>query len=207
MTFITFDGPEGSGKSTQVKLLRERAPKLFPNHEFVYTREPGGSPGAEEIRALFFNHMIDTSPRTQLGLMMAARFDHAEQIITPQLALGKVVVSDRYAPASYAYQVSQDPTLEPLFREHLKLVPKPDLSIILVVSPNVTIARLAERKGPATAFDVAGKEFHEAVENAYMKYHKQYGGMQCVVVNGYRDPEEVHEGIVALVKRVIPDQV
>jgi dTMP kinase len=203
MPFITFDGPECAGKSTQLKMLEEAVSVLFPGREFVFTREPGGSPYGERIRDLFFSGMKDTSARTQLGLMMASRFDHAEKTIRPRLEEGKVVVSDRYAPASFAYQVAADPSLEPLYREHLKLVPKPDLSILLMVPAEVTVARLAERRGAATAFDAAGVEFHERIERGYAEYHHRFGHIGCVTVDGYRSQQAVHEEIISLIRLAI----
>jgi len=86
MAFIVIEGGEGVGKTTQIKLLKERLPVAFPKREFVFTKEPGGSPFAEKIRELILSDDgKDANPTTMLDLFMAARFDHVESVVAPAL--------------------------------------------------------------------------------------------------------------------------
>ena len=105
MTFITLEGGEGVGKTTQRKLLEERLPQLYPDQEFLFTREPGGSPFAEALRDTIFSKLAaDADGKTMFGLFAAARADHIRRVIRPALAAGKVVICDRFAAATYTYQ-------------------------------------------------------------------------------------------------------
>lgn len=203
MPFIVLDGPEGAGKTTQIRLLQERLPGLFPETSFVYTREPGGSPFAEEIRALFIKGMAGASPRTHFGLVMAARFNHVETVIKPKLAEGATVISDRYTASSYAYQVMADRSIETLFMDHLKLVPNPHLTLILSVPVEMALKRLEKRGGEITAFDSAEASAHERLAAGYYEYYQMFEGSGMVLIDGSREPEEVHERILRTIREAI----
>jgi dTMP kinase len=204
MAFIALEGREGVGKSTQMKLLRERLPALFPGREFVFTREPGGTPFADKIYALFKEGMTETNPRAQFGLVAASRFDHVEKVVRPALAAGKVVVTDRYEAATYAYQVMADSeALTPLYEEHRKLVPLPDLTIVIEVPTKAVLARLAARSGEATAFDTAHESFHDRLAEGYREYGRKYASDAVRFVDGDRPVDDIHADIVALVREAL----
>jgi dTMP kinase len=201
MASIALEGREGVGKSTQMQLLRERLPALFPGREFVFTREPGGTPFADKIYALFKEGMTETNPHAQFGLVAASRFDHVEKVVRPALAAGKAVVTDRFEAATYAYQVMADPAaLTPLYEEHRKLVPLPSLTIVIEVPTPVVLARLSARGGESSAFDAAHESFHDRLAEGYREYARRYAPGTARFVDGDRPVEDIHADIVALVK-------
>src|SRR5882724_2591453 len=125
MAFIVIEGGEGAGKSTQAALLKERLPGAFPHIDFVFTREPGGTPFADKIRELILSPgAAGVNNKTMFSLFAAARFEHAERVIGPALQSGKTVICERFVAASYAYQIVAEESLEllPMYREQLHLL-------------------------------------------------------------------------------------
>ena len=161
--FITFEGGEGTGKSTQVARLAERLTRL--GLAVLETREPGGSAGAEAIRALLVNGPADRwSARSEALLMYAARSDHIERVIVPALAAGVIVVCDRFADSTAAYQGAgggADPTLIAALAVGVAGEVKPDLTIVLDLDAATGLARAAARLGGEARFEAKGLEFHE----------------------------------------------
>ena len=140
--FITFEGIEGSGKSTQIKRVAEILSKN--GYEIVLTREPGGSPGAELIRKLLVEGDPDRwSPETEMLLFTAARRDHLEKTITPALKEGKIVISDRFADSTRIYQGATRGDLRSIVDNLHKLMIgcEPDLTIIIDIDPSESLAR------------------------------------------------------------------
>jgi dTMP kinase len=169
--FITFEGGEGTGKSTQVALLAQRIKDA--GHDVIVTREPGGSPGAEAIRALLVAGDIDRwSPLTEALLVNAARRDHVERIIGPALAAGAVVISDRFADSTRAYQgvaggVDAE-VIEAL--EAAVLGPlRPDLTLILDLPMAAGLARAAARADGEGRFEAKGEAFHGKLAEAFLR--------------------------------------
>ncbi len=175
---IVIDGGEGSGKGTLISRLKERFP------DAVFTREPGGTSFAEIIRDLVVDGKIypgipeSLNPLTQLLAVMSARADHVEKVIKPALDQGRVVFTDRFDSASWAYQVSKMPELEFLFWETRKnVLGKTDsiqpYYIYLDVNPE---AGLARRAGDTTQemnhFDKKPLSDHEKIREAYLKFMK-----------------------------------
>lgn len=172
---IALEGGEGCGKSTQARLLAERL--MASGREVVLTREPGGSPGAEEIRKL----LVTGDPErwdadAEALLFIAARADHIARTILPALRAGKWVVSDRFVLSNYAYQgdvrgfgVDRLQALHRItfgpFRELLGDV----RHIILDIDPAVGLARSATRRTDATRFEQFGPTFHADLRAAYLK--------------------------------------
>ncbi|NBB17396.1 dTMP kinase [Caulobacter sp. SLTY] len=199
--FITFEGGEGAGKSTQVRRLAERLKAL--GHELVLTREPGGSPGAEAIRDIVLNGPPERwSPVTETLLMYASRRDHIERVIRPALADGKVVICDRFADSTRAYQGAGgqvDPrlidTLETTVLEGLK----PDLTLILDLSVEEGLARAMSRGGGEDRFEAKGAAFHERLRQAFLEIARNDPG-RCVVLSADRSPEAVEADIRAAVE-------
>jgi dTMP kinase len=168
--FITFEGGEGAGKSTQVKLLQ--AALEAAGISVVATREPGGSPGAEEIRALVLGGGVGRwDAVTETLLFYAARRDHLEKLIRPALARGAWVLCDRFEDSTRAYQASGGGVaasdldgLGRLVRGDLT----PDLTLILDLPVPLGRARAAGRNQGADRFEQRGNAFHERVRAAYL---------------------------------------
>lgn len=210
--FIALEGGEGCGKTTQLELLKERLKKLYPRINFYFTREPGGSPYAEKIRNLILDpSAASASGITMFGLFLAARFDHVENVIAPKLAEGAIVVTDRFAASSYAYQVKAmgGRGVKELFEVHYNALGSftPALTLILDIDPEVAQKRVRERGGQkATHFDSRPLEFHTALRGGYLEYAKYIAHTTSVVIDANRPLEEVHQEIVQHMReRVIAD--
>lgn len=181
--FISFEGGEGAGKSTQIRRLAERLQAA--GHDVVLTREPGGSPGAEAIRELLVNGAADRwSPVTETLLMYAARRDHVERVIRPALAQGKVVLCDRFADSTRAYQGAggdAPASLIASLEEHVLNGAVPVLTLILDLPAQVGLQR-AEARGGAARFESKGLEFHERLRAGYLEIARREPE-RCVVID------------------------
>ena len=167
--FITFEGGEGAGKSTQLRRLAER---LKGRGEVVTTREPGGSPGAEAIRALLVNGPVERwSPITETLLMYAARRDHIERVIAPALARGAWVLCDRFYDSTRAYQGAAggapQPLIQALEAEVVGAV-VPDLTLILDLPVEAGLARATSRGEGEGRFEAKGLDFHRRLRSAFL---------------------------------------
>ena len=169
--FITFEGGEGTGKSTQARRLAERL--KAGGREVVLTREPGGSPGAEAIRALLVEGAADRwSAISETLLMYAARRDHIERLIAPALARGAAVVSDRFFDSTRAYQGAgggAPPALIAALEQAVVGDVRPDLTIILDLPVALGLGRAAHRGGGEARFEAKGADFHERLRRAYLE--------------------------------------
>ena len=213
--FITFEGGEGTGKSTQIRLLDAFLGRR--GLETVTTREPGGTPGAEAIRALLVTGDPDRwDAATEALLMTAARRDHAEKVIRPALQRGAWVQCDRFADSTMAYQgyaggMPRD-GLEALYRFALgRLVP--DLTIILDLPADEGLkrararlgARPEARPGAETRFEDRALAFHEAVRDAFLDIARREPD-RCVVIDAAGPVDDVAGKIAAAVEeRLLPD--
>lgn len=165
--FITLEGGEGAGKSTQARLLADHL--RGAGLDVDLTREPGGTPGAEALRdfLLFGGH--DLSPRAEVMAHFAARADHVDRRIAPALSAGKVVICDRFTDSTEAYQGhglgNGDPALLDMIARLRALVPAvPDLTLVLQVPPAVAAARMAERaNGRTDRYEALDTAFHARV--------------------------------------------
>ncbi len=195
--FITFEGGEGVGKSTQVKILAE---KLVTEHiDVVLTREPGGSPGAEEIRALLVKGSTDKwSPMTEALLHNAARAEHLSKTVEPALDAGKWVISDRYADSTLAYQgYGQGVDLQILLEMHKVGTGNfwPDLTIILDGHElNRANAREQANTDKEDRYERMGDEFHKKLQESFLDIAKNNPD-RCVVISAKGTIEEVAERI------------
>ena len=190
--FITFEGGEGTGKSTQVARLVERL--RARDLEVVQTREPGGSQGAEEIRNLALNGDAGRwSPMTETLLMFAARSDHLERTVRPALAAGRWVVCDRFADSSRAYQGVGGGTPE-AFIEALDAAvvaaTQPDLTLIFDLPVEVGLERAFGRGLFETRFESKGLEFHERLRRGFLDIAAAHPE-RCVVVDADGDQDAV----------------
>jgi dTMP kinase len=189
--FITFEGGEGTGKSTQAALLAQRLRSMGVG--VVLTREPGGSPGAEIIRHVLLSGAAKSlGPDGEAILFAAARDDHVRSTIEPALSRGRWVVSDRFADSTNVYQGTLG-HVDPLLLGGLHRVTvgklKPDLTFILDVPAEVGLERATKRRGEAGAdrFEGEALEFHERLRDAYL--HLAAGEPdRCVLIDA-RDPQ------------------
>ncbi len=168
--FITLEGGEGVGKSTQIRRLV--ASLTDRGLDVVATREPGGSPGAESIRDLVLRGAADRwSPVTETLLMYASRRDHIERVIAPALAAGRWVVCDRYADSTRAYQGAAggvDPAFIADLETHVLEDVRPDLTLILDLDPRTGLARAVDRAGAEMRFESKGEAFHVRLRQAFL---------------------------------------
>lgn len=170
--FITLEGLDGAGKSTHLAWLEQHFRAL--GREVVMTREPGGTPLGEQLRAILLNQPMQ--PDTEALLMFAARREHVETVIRPALADGAVVISDRFTDASYAYQsggrgiaAARLAILEDWVQEGLQ----PDLTLLFDLSEAVAQARMNGR-GDADRFEREKIDFHRRVRAAYLARAAQF---------------------------------
>jgi dTMP kinase len=167
--FITFEGGEGAGKSTQVQRLARRL--SADGREVVTTREPGGSPGAEAIRDIVLNGAADRwSPVTETLLMYAARRDHVERVIRPALERGAWVVCDRFADSTRAYQGAAggtDPRLITALETYIVEDVRPDLTLIFDLPAEVGLERAHARAGAEMRFESKGMAFHQRLRDGF----------------------------------------
>lgn len=168
--FITLEGPEGAGKSTNREYLAERL--RAEGIEVLLTREPGGTPLAERIREVLLTPGDEQmNPDTELLLVFAARAQHLAQVIRPALARGAVVICDRFTDSTYAYQgggrglsLERIATLETFVQGDLR----PDLTLVFDLPVEVGLAR-ASARGRLDRFEMEGRVFFDAVRSAYLK--------------------------------------
>lgn len=166
--FISFEGIDGSGKSTQAKRLAAHLRGL--GHEVVQTREPGGSEGAEEIRRLLVEGRGERwSPETETLLFTAARRDHLERVIRPALAAGQTVITDRFADSTRVYQGAARGDLRDLVdRLHdLVIGMEPDLTFVIDIDPATALARGNARGGVEDRFESLGLGFQERLRDGF----------------------------------------
>lgn len=196
--FITFEGGEGSGKSTQIRMLADRlnAAKL----KTITTREPGGSAGAEIVRHLVLSGMGKMfGPETESLLFAAARDDHVSQVIEPALAQGTWVLCDRFTDSTRVYQGELGKVDPKLIRAMERVTIgdlKPDLTIILDVPVAVGMERALKRRGTAVPdrFEGEGLSFHEKLRDAYRRIALD-DPKRCALVDADADPKTVAERI------------
>ncbi len=194
-SFISFEGGEGAGKSTQIRRLAERL--RAAGHDVVVTREPGGSPGAEAIRELLVNGSADRwSPVTETLLMYAARRDHVERVIRPALGEGRIVLCDRFADSTRAYQGAggdAPATLIASLENHVLGGTVPILTLILDLPAEVGLSR-AEARGGAARFESKGLDFHERLRAGYLEIARREPE-RCVVIDADAELDAVTAAI------------
>ena len=190
---ISFEGGEGTGKSTQTRLLKSALEAR--GKRVVLTREPGGSPGAEEIRKLVVEGEPQRwTPLSETLLFLAARADHVARVIDPALARGEWVVSDRFSDSTYVYQgVARGLGTEKVRRLQEAALGSfaPDLTIVLDLDPAEGLKRAGTRaQGNETRFERFGADFHQKLRAAFRDIAKSEP-KRCIVVDGGRAPELV----------------
>jgi len=198
--FISFEGIDGSGKSTQIKHLAQFLENL--GFAVVITREPGGSIGGEQIRNLLLQGETDRwSAETEILLFTAARRDHLERIILPALEDGKVVICDRFTDSTRMYQGMRGPSLRNLVELLNEKVIKcdPDLTIIIDINPETGLKRAKSRKTVEERFEDFGVELQMKMRQGFIELAKEFSN-RIEVVNGQQSVDELAQDIYTLVK-------
>ncbi|MFK0330998.1 dTMP kinase [Rhizobium sp. NPDC090275] len=206
--FVTFEGGEGAGKSTQIRRLADAL--RARGHEVVVTREPGGSPGAEAVRHVLLSGAAESfGTRMEAILFAAARNDHVEEIIRPALGQGKVVLCDRFMDSSRVYQ-GVTGNLEPDFIETLQRVAingvVPDCTLMLDLPAKAGLER-AKRRGAAgdvapDRFEKEEIETHEKRREAFLDIASREPE-RCHVVNAMQTEEAIAAEIVSIVGQLL----
>ena len=189
--FLTFEGIDGSGKSTQCRLLADHLRSM--GREVVLTREPGGSPGAEEIRRLVLEGDPDRwSAETEILLFTAARRDHLERTIRPALAAGKVVICDRFADSTRMYQgLSRGDLRATVDSLHALMIGRePDVTLLIDMDPATGLARAKGRQGREERFEDFGLDLQEKRRAGFLSLAEEFAD-RFRVIDGARQMEAV----------------
>ena len=198
--FITFEGIDGSGKSTQTKLLAARLQD--EGYDIILTREPGGSEGAEEIRDLVLQGATDRwSAETEILLFTAARRDHIERTILPALAQGKIVICDRFADSTRMYQGISRGNLRALVDQlhHLMIPYDPDITILIDMDPEIGLKRAKARATSEERFEDFGLDLQKRMRSGFLELAREFD-TRIAVVDGNRDIPELAKIIYQRVK-------
>ena len=202
--FITFEGIDGSGKSTQARLLA--ADLRDAGHDVVLTREPGGSAGAEEIRRLVLEGDPDRwSPETELLLFTAARRDHLERTIHPALGAGKIVICDRFADSTRMYQgLSRGDLREIVDQLHALMIgTEPDLTLLIDMDPATGLSRALSRNGTEERFETFGEDLQARMRAGFLDLAAEFPD-RFRVINGAQEIKAVADQIRACVAARLP---
>ncbi len=195
--FISFEGIDGSGKSTQARLLADRLRRA--GRDVVLTREPGGSAGAEEIRRLVLEGDPDRwSPETELLLFTAARRDHLERVIAPALARGATVISDRFADSTRVYQgLTRGDLREVVDTLHAAMIGiDPDCTFLIDTDPARALDRALSRSGPEERFERFGIDMARRMREGFLDLARRQPG-RIRVIDGNRPEAEVADTVQA----------
>lgn len=204
--FVTFEGGEGAGKSTQIARLAETL--RGEGKDVLVTREPGGSPGAEAVRHVLLSGAAETfGPAMEAILFAAARSDHVEQVIRPAVDAGRIVLCDRFLDSSRVYQ-GVTGNLDGGFMRALESVAingmMPDLTIILDLDPKSGLKRAAARRGSETAdrYEKETLDIHQRRRKAFLDIARAEPE-RCVVVDASGSPERVQTDVVRAVRATL----
>lgn len=201
--FISFEGIDGSGKSTQVARLAEHL--RAAGHDVVVTREPGGSAGAEEIRALVLQGDPDRwSAHTEILLFTAARRDHLERLIRPALAAGKVVLCDRFADSTRMYQGLSRGDLRAVVDQlhDLMIGVEPELTLLIDMDPAEGLRRARGRHGTEERFEDFGADLQTAMRAGFLALAEEFAA-RFAVIDGGNDAGTVAADIRTAVNAVL----
>jgi len=193
--FISFEGIDGCGKSTQAKILSEEL--ISCGHKILLTREPGGSDGAEEIRNLLLTGNTDRwSAETEILLFTAARRDHLERTILPALENGLVVICDRFSDSTRVYQgVTRGDLRDLVDQLDSAMIPRqPDITVLIDLDPTISLARAIERSNREARFEDFGVEMQIKLRKGFLTLAHEFPN-RFMVIDGSRNEAEVAENI------------
>ncbi len=194
--FLTFEGIDGSGKSTQARRLAEAM--KADGRDIVLTREPGGSPGAEEIRRL----LVEGDPgrwsgETEILLFTAARRDHLEKTIRPALDAGRIVISDRFADSTRVYQgAARGPLRAVVDALHENVIGiEPDLTFVIDMDPEIALTRGLARQSGEDRFEDMGSTFQSRLRDGFLALAAEFPE-RCILIDGNRPEAAVAADIL-----------
>ena len=193
--FISFEGIDGCGKSTQAKILSEEL--ISCGHKILLTREPGGSDGAEEIRNLLLTGNTDRwSAETEILLFTAARRDHLERTILPALENGLAVICDRFSDSTRVYQgVTRGDLRDLVDQLDSAMIPRqPDITVLIDLDPTISLARAIERSENEARFEDFGVEMQIKLRKGFLTLAHEFPN-RFMVIDGSRNEAEVAENI------------
>ena len=193
--FISFEGIDGCGKSTQAKILSEEL--ISCGHKILLTREPGGSDGAEEIRNLLLTGNTDRwSAETEILLFTAARRDHLERTILPALKNGLAVICDRFSDSTRVYQGVTRGDLRNLVDQlDSAMIPRqPDITVLIDLDPTISLARAIERSNKEARFEDFGVEMQIKLRKGFLTLAHEFPN-RFMIIDGSRNESEVAENI------------
>lgn len=193
--FISFEGIDGSGKSTQAQAL---AAHLRKDHDVVLTREPGGAAGAEEIRKLLVSGDPDRwSAETEILLFTAARLDHLQKTIRPALSRGQTVISDRFVDSTRVYQGVARAQLRDIVDQlhQLMIDQETDLTFVVDMDPKAALARGLARQSGEDRFEDFGLAFQEKLRAGFLALCDEFPD-RCVLVDGQQDITAVAQDVL-----------
>ena len=202
--FITFEGIEGSGKSSLIKNLKN----YYKNHalDVFFTKEPGGTELGEKIREILLDPTSEIDPSSELFLLMADRVHHVKNKINPNLNENKIVFCDRYIDSTIAYQGGgrdlDDKDIEGMIKM-LKL-PIPDLTILLDVPVEMGLMRAKERS-ELDRFEKEDIDFHKKIRQSYLNLQKKYPD-RIIIFNASMNENDVFEEVLNYIKSRIDDR-
>ena len=201
--FITLEGIEGSGKSTSLRDITKILEKYSIN--YITTKEPGGGPLGTELRSMLLNKKSNITSEVELLLMMADRKDHIDNLILPNLKKGVWVLSDRYLDSTYAYQGGgrqiESSTIDKL--ANILNLPKPDLTILFDLPPDVALERAAKRAS-LDRFESEPVEFHTRIRKAYIERANREQE-RFKIVNSSTDFEGVKEQVLKIITKFLDE--
>ncbi|MCC6328176.1 MAG: dTMP kinase [Acidobacteria bacterium] len=204
--FITFEGIDGSGKSTQLRMLTGA---LRSNGiDCLSTREPGGTPLGRRLREAFLETEETVAPIAELLLFAADRAQHVELLIRPALAEGRIVISDRYADATFAYQGAGRGFSEAVVNQIIQLATgglKPDLTLFFDISEETAFARTRSRTETGESvnrMDAETADFYSRVRKAYLEIAEREPE-RFLIIDGNRSVEEIHAHVWEIVKPMV----
>lgn len=201
--FVSLEGIDGSGKSTQGRLLAEALRRA--GHIVTLTREPGGSPGAEEIRRLVLEGHVDRwSPETEILLFTAARRDHLERTIRPALDRGEIVITDRFADSTRIFQgITRGDLTDMVDRLHVLMIGvEPDLTLLFDLDPSLGLARATARAGTELRFEDMGLSFQEKARAGFLALAARHARFRVIDAAG--DAEAVADRVRSVLAPHLP---
>ena len=198
--FLTFEGPEASGKSSQILLLKKYLKKN--NISFINTREPGGTKIAESLRKLILNVKSDINIEEEILMLMAARSHHINNVILPALEKGKVVISDRFADSTFVYQGYVNKFgIQNAKNLHKNILNNflPDKTFLFKLSTKLIISRIKKRKSK-NKYDKLDKNFHDQVNKGYkIIYNKK----RFIRIDASKPINQIHKKIISHINSLI----
>ncbi|MEQ9116508.1 MAG: dTMP kinase [Rickettsiales bacterium] len=191
--FVTFEGCEGSGKSTQTRILTKWLKDN--NIDTFYTREPGGTPASEALRSVLLNETIPLQKKSELLLHTCARLEHVTNIIQPQLDENRIVLCDRYLDSTRAYQGygnGIDVSIIDNLHDMIIGDVNPDLTIILNIDVNTLRERISRRKIKHDRYENKDNNYHEKVARGYVEIAKNYPE-RCLLIDATQSIDEIQQ--------------